>query len=625
MTLSESVVQFLQKSCEGLLYDQSIAQKETTEGKYYGRSIKPNQIPYNMQKDNDRKAFVLALSRFLDSGSAKDAFDVYFCFIEMFLTGYDKTVTMISLLSEYEQNTSNVVMKHRDHYSHSVYVFALGLAFYENNSNYRKIYSDFYKLADEKSAAHHFLRYWGMTSLFHDIGYPFELPFEQVAAYFEIDKNKREGKPYLAYQNLDEFRRLGEVLKKKIAGVCGRDAIFETTDEFFAHAVSERLGETYVFSEKAMCEILKNKPSHPEKYNCFMDHAYFSATVLLKKLFDELDLEMTPADIDVLSAILMHNSLYKFSIAFYKNAKLNNPIKCELHPLAYMLMLCDELQCWDRTAYGRNSRSKLYPMDCDFDFTDNKLSAVFIYDIKENYKGDAINEMLETDGKDGEFLAEIKTIVDASILGIRVSARWDERRQGKKRTYLSDSDFLHLYYFAVALSGRWSLAGEWKNARISGQEREFINQNTSKFVDAFNELSIEYKISNINQAKAFDRYLHEIGAFYSDRPVDFPELESFTLDECLKIGPIEHERWLREHIDMGWGYEKGISGDERELRRLHADMIPDDMLGDGLTSEKAKAHYDMLSKAEQDKDIEPMNAMLVLLKQFDGVRIYRLN
>ena len=44
-----------------------------------------------------------------------------------------------------------------------------------------------------------------MSSLFHDIGYPFELPFEQVCSYFEVEGDKRESRPFVAYHDLDAF------------------------------------------------------------------------------------------------------------------------------------------------------------------------------------------------------------------------------------------------------------------------------------------------------------------------------------------------------------------------------------------------------------------------------------
>lgn len=130
-------------------------------------------------------------------------------------------------------------------------------------------------------------------------------------------------------------------------------------------------------------------------------------------------------------------------------------------------------------------------------------------------------------------------------------------------------------------------------------------------------------MSNIRQAKAFDEYLNAIGAFYTDRPVDYPEFTEFTAEETLKIGPMEHERWLREHIAMGWKYGK-LKGNEREQMRMHPDMIDESLLIDGeLTSDAARLHYRMIGQEEQDKDVEPMNAMVALLALFDGVRFYR--
>lgn len=39
---------------------------------------------------------------------------------------------------------------------------------------------------------------------------------------------------------------------------------------------------------------------------------------------------------------------------------------------------------------------------------------------------------------------------------------------------------------------------------------------------------------------------------------------------------------------------------------------------------KRQANYERLDKAEQDKDTDPMECMVAMLKMFDGLRIYRL-
>ena len=74
-------------------------------------------------------------------------------------------------------------MKHRDHYSHSVYVFLIGLALYRNHPAVRASYNAEYGLEEGPQASCHFLEFWGLTSLFHDIGYPFEIAHQQMKAY----------------------------------------------------------------------------------------------------------------------------------------------------------------------------------------------------------------------------------------------------------------------------------------------------------------------------------------------------------------------------------------------------------------------------------------------------------
>ena len=50
-------------------------------------------------------------------------------------------------------------------------------------------------------------------------------------------------------------------------------------------------------------------------------------------------------------------------------------------PLAYLLMLCDELQCWDRASYGQNSRSGIYAFDFDMEFpADGGMRFIYYYD-----------------------------------------------------------------------------------------------------------------------------------------------------------------------------------------------------------------------------------------------------
>ena len=124
------------------------------------------------------------------------------------------------------------------------------------------------------------------------------------------------------------------------------------------------------------------------------------------------------------------------------------------------------------------------------------------------------------------------------------------------------------------LNARWD-SEAWKQAREQGLEEQFLldEKNLDKYSNDFKSLSLEYQLFNINQAKAFARYMQEINCFYTDRPVDFVLVEQFSEEELKTIGPLEHQRWLQEHYDMGWTYGEPERA-RREQVRQHWDMIP---------------------------------------------------
>ena len=646
--MKSAALRFIREGCEELRFGNVSVCEEVKLGVYSGTAAAAGQVPYNMQMDTDRLCLEKALERFMDSGVAEDAYEVYYCYLEMFIGSYGKSKSMVELLSEYETNGSSLLMKHRDHYSHSVYVFALGLALYETNELFRNAFCEYYGFNKTGSrqellqANHCYLQYWGLTSLFHDIGYTFELPFEQVISYFEIDKSKRKpGILHFAYKSVDSMTAITEAEQQHFLQLYGKT--FTSVCDLLAYDIASKLSDSYAFSEGYLLQKIMDKPVHPENYSFFMDHAFFSAARLYRELASTLGAgAINRIQVDALSAILLHNSLFKFVIAFYKDKppKKKPPLKMEQHPLAYMLMLCDELQCWDRTSYGRNSRTQLYPMSADFDFSNGGIKAVYHYDCTESRKIKIYNrKKAEFDagltaekprlkaysdmtGRN-DFVSEIKDIVDLSAVpftAVPDTCLADRRR---KHTYLSGSSFIHLYDFSVALSARRS---------INTQEDE---PDISKYYEKYDGMSLEYRVLNLRRAKSFGRYLNRIGCFYTDRPVDFDRVYSFTGDQMDVIAPMEHERWLRDHADNGWtagtDYEdidfnpdggeinSDIRKQLREQIRQHKLMISGE-----ITPEAAIAHFISLPASEQDKDVEPMNSMLDLIQFLDGVRVYSL-
>jgi hypothetical protein len=438
-----------------------------------------------------------------------------------------------------------------------------------------------------------------------------------------------------------------EETKQRLRELCGRT--FENAEELFAYAVTERLGEAYGFTDAYMFETIHAKPTAPEKFGWYMDHAYFSAMRLWYELADSVPPERFGAmHADVLTAILLHNSLFKFAVAFFKGKNYKRPLRMDEHPLAFLLMLCDELQCWDRTAYGRNSRTELHPMAASFDFSSNKITATYYYDKDEQEKIDAFNVRYkkwededktggapaprlkaysDMVGKEQRFTSDIEKITDLTEMPLTVHPETCAVDRTSKHTYLSTSNFVHLYDFAIALNARYNYQGREETVEAERLGKEF------------EELSLEYQLSNINQAKRFARYLDAVGCFYTDRPVDYEMISAFMKGQTDVFGPMEHERWIREHISMGWIRgdlyatvalpEEMISqyGDEKKARKALREQLRMHKLAmDGTpTEEEIFAHYEQLTLEDQAKDYEPYNSMLKLIRKFGGLRISRLD
>ena len=651
--LKSAALRFIHERCEDLQFSKDIAREEETSGMLKGTGMMEGQVPYNMQMDIDRLCLERELERFIDSGNAEDAYTVYYCYFHIFHGNYRKAKKMIELLSEFESNGTSLLLDHRDHYSHSVYVFTLGLAIYETNEHFRKAYKAFYHFdtddgnrEQDRAAAHHFLAYWGMAALFHDIGYPFEIPFEQVMSYFEVAGQERgDGTPYFAYSNMDPLINFSDEETAHFKSLYNRN--FSTLEELLAHVIASYLGPDYDISESHAYDIVHRKPLAPENFNYDMDHAYFSAVRLYHEMVNtpsgaEL---LTKSHVDALTAILLHNNLFANSIAFSRSEKRKAPLRMEVFPLTFLLMLCDELQCWDRTSYGRTSRLKTHPLSIESDFSGNAIRLTYVYDREEQDKIDEFFEQYrkwEQNGEKGKaprlkdysdmtakeqrFMRKITALVDLSHAPLTADVVLEEVDRSHKHIYLSTSNFLHLYDFAVALNARYSYQGG--EAKISEEQLE----------DEFCMLSLEYQLSNISQAKNFAKYLNAVNCFYTDRPVDCEMLNAFTKEQVDIIAPMEHERWIYEKLSMGW--QSGnhyqtipaeklpvIEGcDEKTVRKaLREQLRMHELLLDGKpTAAEIFEHYAGLIRTEKEKDYEPFNSMLKLVKRFDGLRIYCL-
>lgn len=615
--LEKECLAFIREDCEELGFRAELADCTDTEG----NSIGKNQIPYNMERDTDRLCLERAIHKFMQTGVADDAFDIYFCFIELFIGKYGKSKELVEMLAEFERNASSLLMKHRDHYSHSVYVFILGLAIFHNDPYYREQYRIKHMGAEEKSeseVACHFLQYWGIAALFHDIGYPFELPFEQVKSYFG-DTIKEV--PFVNYKGVETYCKLTDEESEHFCALYKREEAFSTGAELIAYNIACHLQEKYGCTVENLTDnVIMKKPSCPDEFGGYMDHAVFSGLVLYKQLVKILGVDRIDTTyIDALSAITLHNSMFKFSV------RNDMPLEIKYHPLAYMLMMCDELQCWDRTSYGRNSRAQLHPMWFDLQFESGTLKATYFYDKKmearkANCEG-TFKKMAAAEGNftaDCKFVKDIEEIIDVNTgkegaMKLELSAAFEEVTALRKlNTYLSNSNFIHLYNFAVLVHGRRKKV---KNPEIKFEALE----------EYFDESTLEYKLSVLERTKNYAKYLDQVGMFYTDKPVVYEMVSEDDIEDEIELnmGKLEHIRWNEEKLAMGWTYGRGyvtitknennedVENDDKALRertRTHKDIVT----------------YEELNDEAQNKDKEPLREMLPILAQMDGIRVYRV-
>ena len=555
--------------------------------------VDPVSTQQTVMTESDKTCFKKSLEQFLSSGSKEDAFTVYFCFSEIFKLfgkGYDNTQKLLETLSDHEHHSGELLSKHRDHYSHSVYVFALGLAVYANDKTYCNAFNKFYGRKDGENPAFKFLLLWGMTSLFHDIGYPFQLAHEQIKNYAaELWGKNNPINPYVSFGNFAAFTAIDSQTEKRLQTALNTKTSFTSLDDLFAYGL--KLRENY--DEKFIKEKLRKRV---EVQPAFMDHGYFSAVILAKQLLSQPDYVLNNEQLDVLTALLLHNSFNKYDIPDA------HPIALGEHPLSYLLILCDELQNWDRLAYGKISKRDPIAWDVLLDIRSNAIKAQYIFDsfsVTDENNGKRLNKSF-VEIRDGVFVENIKKFINTSM---ELTAEAVEiKKTKKKHDYASSNNFINLCDFAKAIHASY-------NEYCRDLDAGHINE-------SFDKLPLEFKVSNIEQAKSYAYKLELINCFYSSKDLDYPVIEDFNVPVAGTAGfdileflcREEHVRWVREKLKMGWKYGTDYSTTEqRNAKKIHKDIVP----------------YEQLSESERKKDAVMINNIIPLLKKFgNNIRIY---
>ena len=470
-----------------------------------------------------------------------------------------------------------------------------------------------------------FVRIWGMTALFHDIGYPFQLAHEQIKTYVEdVLGTDADLNPHVSYENMNHVLYINNELIGEYQDIIRNNLV----TEMFAYNISKHLNLNY----DIILDDLNNRFRNKKQY---MDHGYFSAVLLFDKVLKSKN-KIDESIIDATTAILLHNNFYRYDL----KKKIENLGKIDIkqHPLACLLILCDELQSWNREPFGYVSKKDPLAWGINLSVDNENINIAYLFNseyIEVPLVSSNTNEINITSKKYNKNILKIigrkfkEGIQDLELLPVSNSIKDDilnmisldcnlhisyEIKEVKKREkrYASTEKFINLCDFAKAIHESYRLLQKQKNIDV----------------EAFENLPLEYKLSNIEQAKSYSEKLELINCFYSDKELDYQVINGFVDKEVETnrndirkdlgfLAREEHIRWVKEKISQGWTYgidyitvENGVVYENRKMRdklKIHKDIIP----------------YDLLTEEEKEKDKILIKNMVPLLYEYGhGLRIY---
>ncbi|AWX31687.1 toll/interleukin-1 receptor domain-containing protein [Methanosphaera sp. BMS] len=545
----------------------------------------PNECSY-------KDILKLTINNFLDNKYMYTAWDVYYTFFSIYQiissgkSSYegliDKNVTL-DILEKIKNFTEDIRLQ-KNLFIHSVNVFVLGLAIYSGNRNYKKAfnsyvigsgYEEYYKIDDEISSEE-FLYRWGMTSLLHDIYYPFE------------KNGRRENRNiYGVFDNflgenriIRDIHDLNEIIKKEP---------FKFTDNY-----EKKYPKTKYFNLFKPTEIIAHKIAHNFKFDnekCnllrnhindfiahikdteFAEHGFLSALLVLN-MFDYQIQEYAIYDYnlheysinpdlffypiaDSAVAIFLHNYYKYFLQKEPFNQKQLNPSQ---NPLAYLLILCDNV-----LEFYRHK---------DLNTEDN-INELFISQLNDerltitckasSYSyGFGFSNELYLDN-----LLDIPYIFDEGVC-----SKTDLTNVNEEDILTSTSD---LSNNTVSMSLIEELAkAVHKQYQILSNKLTDESQIKNYKFEEFNELSPQDKVINMVQSKSIPGKLSSIGYEITDIIDEREDIVEFSEDEIIYIAKVTHKEWYKDKKENGWEYSK-IKDDKK---RLNPNLLPWDKLNE---------------------------------------------
>lgn len=500
-------------------------------------------------------AIKMALLTFLDDESKENAatvYDIFFSTYRIVLEGSKNTfIDLLDVLSAYEERAATLIDKQRDHYIHSVNVFILGLCIYSQNAHYRSSFKktniDKKKYPENYPNEHEeFLFRWGIAALFHDVGYPIEIIGKQIESFLEFatnadhDDSKGKIKAHLEFQNFRRLNSVAEVTPKK---VFIKDFYEQNESSVYIDLLQpiDLLAQKIHMSLGIPMDGIKDKldtfVADMAKLG-FIDHGFYSAVIVLKwygYLIQKTN--MNPmrfynAIVDSASAILLHN--YYRSVC--QKAFGCGAMEPDNHPIAYLLIFCDEMQDWNRVGYGRIEKTRTQAVSAKINIDEKSFGITYLAG-----KGTFSKKFIQDKNELFNQLLNIKAIfshglkIECDTLeNIFIEAREDKL---VPRPILENMEIL-----AKAIHNDYIAERKKRKQPI-------------KVAEKFEDLDESARYSNLRQAMNIGKKLQKLGYALVNADAEGTAISAFNDQTIEQYAILEHDDWMQGKIKDGWTYD----------------------------------------------------------------------
>lgn len=504
--------------------------------------------------------FRKALMDFDESECKKRAEDVYLWFtaLNRFEDREGRPLnSLMDTMKAYEERSSTFTESQRDHYVHSVNVFLLGMQIYMSSERFRNAFASTGDTTFE-NVHERFLYSWGHAALFHDVGYPVEIALNQAKAFTRTIAGigASEGADRTdAGLLVHDFQLISRM----------EPAEWEGLDLFsvLSRRVSSRLGLDYGRVYETVSGFVDTM------YNgCFIDHGFYSALILLRSMASSMQRARLPAHrfdfevVDAAAAIMLHN-FYRGVFTSPRYDYDCGPMDVRSFPLAYLLILCDELQDWNREKYGVRTMKSIHP-----DYSRVSMRGEVL----------TINYRTADCGVCGGFIEDKEVLLNhlldigSAFNGLRITCSCD---RSADLLMASLEDRAGGEYPAPMLDNMIEIA-KWIHHDYN-EKRLIEYPDRSLEYPTWECLTQDLKYSNIMQAMDIPNKLRAIG-YHIGREGEGSVVEEFTEEEILYMAILEHQRWMDERAANGW-----IWGPEKDVeKRISPHMVEWDKLSDEI-------------------------------------------